>query len=116
MAFSAIPIYWEWAFSAIPIYWDWAFPMNGFWISPNTRDFWLNGLRRKSILKDDPQQKYFPGNWDDLSFRENGYFFGPHGTLFLPFFGPHGARDHMGTNIKKLKRPYSKKWSNGNLR
>ena len=26
------------AFSAIPIYWDWAFPMNGFWI------FWLNGL------------------------------------------------------------------------
>ena len=38
MAFSAIPIYWEWAFSAIPIYWDWAFPMNGFWI------FWLNGL------------------------------------------------------------------------
>ena len=24
------------AFSAIPIYWDWAFPMNGFWI------FWLN--------------------------------------------------------------------------
>ena len=33
------------AFSAIPIYWDWAFPMNGFWISPNTRDFWLNRLQ-----------------------------------------------------------------------
>ena len=44
------------AFSAIPIYWDWAFPMNGFWISPNTRDFWLNGLRRKSILKNDLPQ------------------------------------------------------------
>ena len=43
-AFSAIPIYWDWAFSTVPIYWEWAFPMNGFWISPNTRDFWLNGL------------------------------------------------------------------------
>ena len=42
--FLAIPIYWHCAFSAIPIYWEWAFPMNGFWISPNTRDFWLNGL------------------------------------------------------------------------
>ena len=43
-AFSASPIYWEWAFSAIPIYWDWAFPMDGFWMFPNTVDFWLNGL------------------------------------------------------------------------
>ena len=62
-AFSAIPIYWDWAFSAIPIYWDWAFPMNGFWISPNTRDFWLNGLRRKPILKNDPPKNVFFCFW-----------------------------------------------------
>ena len=69
----------NWAFSAIPIYWEcngvlgysdllgmqWrsrllGVPMSGrsdewvFWISTNTRDFWLNGLRRKSILENDP--------------------------------------------------------------
>ena len=31
----------------------------GFWISPKARGFWLNGLRRKSILKNDPPKKAF---------------------------------------------------------
>ena len=35
----------------------------GFWISPKARGFWLNGLRRKSILKNGPKEKYFPENW-----------------------------------------------------
>ena len=43
----------------------------GFWISPKARGLWLNGLRRKSILKDDPKTKYVPGNWEDLDFLEN---------------------------------------------
>ena len=35
----------------------------GPWIFLNTNGFWLNGLRRKSILEDDPKKTYFPGNW-----------------------------------------------------
>ena len=46
----------------------------GFWISPKARGFWLNGLRRKSILKNDPQTTYFMGNWETFIFRENVYF------------------------------------------
>ena len=29
----------------------------GFWISPKARGFWLNGLRRKFILKNDPKKQ-----------------------------------------------------------
>ena len=37
----------------------------------NTRGFWLNGLRRKSILENDPQQQIFPGK---LGNRQNRHF------------------------------------------
>ena len=43
----------------IPPNWSSGLQM-GPWISPNTRDFWWNGLRRKSILENDPKM-FYPG-------------------------------------------------------
>ena len=38
----------------------------GFWISLKARGFWLNGLRRKSILKNDPQNEIVFGKLGNL--------------------------------------------------
>ena len=48
----------------------------GFWISPKARGFWLNGLRRKLILKNGSNKKTNKktGNWEDLNCLENYYF------------------------------------------
>ena len=48
----------------------------------DTRGFWLNGLRRKSILKNDTQKQYIPENWEDLKFLENADFV----NAFFMFF------------------------------
>ena len=65
----------------------------------NTRGFWLNGLRRKSILKNVPQKKQI---WETKtpqksSFVDNQASFFMH-LCWVPcrFFGSHGARDRMG--------------------
>ena len=58
-----------------------------FWISPNTRDFWLNGLRRKSILENDPKTKYVLGNWETLKFLENYIFVMPFSPNSFPAIG-----------------------------
>ena len=48
----------------------------GFWISPtcSTRGFWLNGLRRKSILKNGPPPKTKSGNWKTIKLCNKCYF------------------------------------------
>ena len=71
----------------------------GFWISPEARGFWLNVLRRKSILKIYPQQQTFSRNLDNTlksSFVDKMTsffmpFVGPHASLFFALFGPIGA-------------------------
>ena len=64
----------------------------GFWISPKAKGFWLNGLRRKSILKTDPPKKV-SGKLENLP---ESSFVDKMASFFMPFFGgrPHGARDH----------------------
>ncbi len=58
----------------------------------NTRGFWLNGLRRKSILKNDPKTKIFREIGKPSNFRMDTFvmpFYGFFGAPWGP--GPHGA-------------------------
>ena len=48
-----------------------------------------------------PKKEYVPGNWDDLNFLENGFFFGPHGTMIT----------HAKKNGGREKHPDRTKWS-----
>ena len=41
---------------------------------PKAKGCRSGGPRRKHILKNDPQNKYFLGNWETLNIRENCYF------------------------------------------
>ena len=59
------------------------YPQIGFWISPKAKGFWLNGLRRKAILKNDPQNEIFVGKLGNL---KNSTFFAKMASLFMPFY------------------------------
>ena len=54
----------------------------GFWISPKAKGFWLNGLRRKSILKDDPKNKIFSGI---LGYLQQSSFVDKMASCVMPF-------------------------------
>ena len=69
----------------------------GFWISPKARGFWLNGLRRKSILKNDPNKNKKMRNEENIN---NSHFFIkwlPFLCLFIVFWCPFGAFGFLGT-------------------
>ena len=53
----------------------------------NTRGFWLNGLRRKSILENDTNTTN-PGNW---TASQKSSFFCKIASFLMHFLGPHGA-------------------------
>ena len=65
-------------------------PWTSKWVlgfSPKARGCRSGGLRRKYILKNDPQQKDVLENWETLSFRENVY-------LVMPFYGLFSPHPH----------------------
>ena len=76
----------------------------GFWISPKAKDFWLNGLRRKSFLKNDKKS----GKLGNL---QKSSWFDKMASLFMPFF--EGGPRHPPPPQKK--RAKTKIGTLGNL-
>ena len=64
------------------------------WISPKTKGFWLNGLRRKSILKNDPEKNIISGK---LGNPQKSPFVYKMASLFMPFFGGGPSKSWMAS-------------------